>query len=141
MSLSCRPRERRPRHVICTAASLALIARDADGESTAAGTGGRAGGSPAPPEGRQPGRGARQMRSWPSTAPGSPLMELILIRCTAACPRAARAVFSFSSDLQTCDRLSLNLTCVSARAPHQRVYQKIIPDCTHCTQLALLGLL
>lgn len=88
--------------MICKAASRSALARDAGREPTAAGTGGRNGGSPAPPEGRQPGRGARQMRSWPSTAPGSPLMELILIRCTAACPRAARAAFSFSSDLQTC---------------------------------------
>jgi len=67
---------------------------------TAVGTGGREGGSPAPPEGRQPGRGSRQMRSYPSTAAGSPFRELILIRWTAACPRAALACFSFSSDLR-----------------------------------------
>ncbi len=67
---------------------------------TVAGTSGRKGGSPAPPLGRQPGRGSRHLRSYPTTAAGSPLSELILIRCTAACPRAALAAFSFSSDLQ-----------------------------------------
>ena len=40
------------------------------------------------------------MRSYPSTAAGSPPPELILIRCTAACPNWARAALSFSSDLQ-----------------------------------------
>ena len=40
------------------------------------------------------------MRSYPTTAAGSPLRELILIRCTAACPSAALAALSFSSDLQ-----------------------------------------
>ena len=70
------------------------------GVITAARMGGREGGSPAPPLGRQPGSGSRQMRSYPSTASGSPLRELILIRCTAACPRVALAVLSFSSDLQ-----------------------------------------